>query len=311
LGVSISGSGALSFFNVQSSELYLEATASFAAGSYAPFLSASLQALAGDSEERLFGLGQTNWTANDDNGCPLGNNSIVPLQRNGQRINLQQTKFHVAIPFLYSTAGYGLLFNMPGYGAVTVGEFGTGGSSWLADAALALDFWVTGLPAGAAPSSAAPIYRQYADATGHAPMLREDAMLFWQSRLRYKSSAIATQVASQYQQLQLPVGVLVVDFYNQVWDGDFKPNSACFPSLPQLTSAVRSLINASVVFSVWPEVRANSSQFAMFSAAGCLSNSDLFADARALDTTIPKCRDLIWGLVKPNYYDGGVTAFWL
>ena len=43
----------------------------------------------------------------------------------GSSVDLLQRKFHVAIPFAYSTAGYGFLFNMPGYGGVTVGARGT------------------------------------------------------------------------------------------------------------------------------------------------------------------------------------------
>ena len=38
-----------------------------------------------------------------------------------------------------------------------------------------------------------PRYHSYADATGHAPMLRDDAMLFWQSRDRYKVLANNTR----------------------------------------------------------------------------------------------------------------------
>ena len=49
----------------------------------------------------------------------------MPFIRNGQAVDLLQRKFHVAIPFAYSTAGYGFLFNMPGYGGVTVGARGT------------------------------------------------------------------------------------------------------------------------------------------------------------------------------------------
>ena len=36
---------------------------------------------------------------------------VVPLERNGQTVGLHQRKFFVAIPFAYSTAGYGFLFN--------------------------------------------------------------------------------------------------------------------------------------------------------------------------------------------------------
>lgn len=47
-------------------------------------------------------------------------------------------------------------------------------------------------------------------------MLREDAMIFWQSRNRYMTSNIAMGVAEHYKQLDLPVGVLVIDYKNQV-----------------------------------------------------------------------------------------------
>jgi alpha-D-xyloside xylohydrolase len=79
---------------------------------------------------------------------------------------------------------------------------------WDAHAALGLDMWVTAPPSADAGLPA--VRRQYSDATGHAPPLREDAMLFWQSRNRYKSTAIALSVADQYEQLKLPIGVLVI-----------------------------------------------------------------------------------------------------
>ena len=58
---------------------------------------------------------------------------------------------------------------------MVVGDKGVGGMVWRADAALDLDVWITALPAGTAAGAAAPIYEQYADATGHAPPLRENA----------------------------------------------------------------------------------------------------------------------------------------
>ena len=185
--------------------------------------------------ERIYGLGQGNWTK--EGGCPSGPQRIVPLLRNGQRVNLQQRKFHVSIPFAYSSAGYGVLYNMPGYGAVEVGALGQGGMEWTSEAtALGLDFWVTAHPpcveceesggtlvdarkhggVTSSPRAAEPIYAQYADATGHAPLLRESAQLFWQSRNRYKSSAIAMRIADRYAALDLPVGMLVIDYKNQV-----------------------------------------------------------------------------------------------
>jgi hypothetical protein len=56
------------------------------------YFSASL-ATRPDEPERIFGLGQGNWTA--EGGCPSGEQRVVPLIRNGQAVNLQQRKFHV------------------------------------------------------------------------------------------------------------------------------------------------------------------------------------------------------------------------
>ena len=112
-------------------------------------------------------------------------------------------------------------------GDVSIGAHGVGGAKWSSHAALYLDFWVSALPAKATPGDLAPIYEQYADATGHAPPLRDTAKVFWQSRNRYKSSDIALSIADRYQQLDLDVGVLVIDYKNQLHDGDFAPNPAC------------------------------------------------------------------------------------
>jgi alpha-glucosidase (family GH31 glycosyl hydrolase) len=78
---------------------------------------------------------------------------------------------------------------------------------------------------------------------------------FRQSRNRYKSSAIALSVAQRYADLKLPVGVIVVDYKNQHIDGDFAPNSDCYPSLKALSDGIRSSINATTMFSFWPVSR--------------------------------------------------------
>ena len=81
----------------------------------AGYFTANLSVTAGDANEVVYGLGQGNWTA--EGGCPAAGAAgarIVPLERNGQAVDLMQRKFHVSIPFVYSSAGYGFLFNLPG-----------------------------------------------------------------------------------------------------------------------------------------------------------------------------------------------------
>lgn len=309
LKVELLASGALALTSVDTGKLLFVATPSLEAKSGAAYLSAGLALTPGDATERIYGLGQGNWTA--EGGCPSGPQRVVPLERNGQRVKLQQRKFHVAIPFVYSTAGYGLLYHQFGAGSVDVGV--KGGMSWRSDAALGLDVWVSARSAStsaAAGASAEAIYQQYADATGHAPALRPEAMLFWQSRNRYRSTEIALAVADRYKALDLPVGVLVIDYKNQVHDGDFAPNPACYPSVRALSNGVRSRLNASTVFSFWPEVLADAAEFATLRAAGCLINADL--GGKAIDPTPKACRELIWSrFLRPRYYAQGVAAYWL
>ena len=70
---------------------------------------------------------------------------------------------------------------------------------------------MSALPADVKAPGSEVIYKQYADATGHAPPLREDAMIFWQSRNRYKSSEIALSIADRYSQLDgIDVGALLI-----------------------------------------------------------------------------------------------------
>ena len=81
----------------------------------AGYLTASLRLTPGDKTEKIYGLGQTGFTKSG--GCPPSDpkaTKAVPLARNGQTITLLQTKFAVAIPVAFSSAGYGLLFHMPG-----------------------------------------------------------------------------------------------------------------------------------------------------------------------------------------------------
>ena len=90
------------------------------------------------------------------------------------------------------TAGYGLLFNMPGYGNVSVGHAG----GMAAGARGAVARLLGHRPAGGRNAPGVADLFQYADATGYAPPMPE-ALSFWQSRNRYKSSEIALSIADR------------------------------------------------------------------------------------------------------------------
>ena len=102
----------------------------------------------------------------------------------------------------------------------------------------------------------------------------------------------------------------MVDYENEKIDGDFQPNPDCYPSLSNLSAAIRTKLNATTVFSFWPEAKSGSMNFNLLRQAGCIINADL--GGFALDTTVEACRTLIWTkFLKPRYYSQGVSAYWL
>ena len=95
--------GVLIFSRVDTGLTLFRATpGAFAKSTTQGYLSGTLSIEAADCNERIFGLGQGNWTNYGSPGCAsMGPERVVPLQRNGQTVGLQQQKFHVSIPFAY------------------------------------------------------------------------------------------------------------------------------------------------------------------------------------------------------------------
>ena len=226
-------------------------------------------------------------------------------------------QFHIGIPWAYSVeAGFGVLLNNPGDGTVNISV--SGAMDWQLVAQQQLDFWIT-TTATATPDAAtssrvvggaATIYKQYADAVGHAPPLPAYAALFWQCRLRYRTAKIAQDIAAGYQQRNLSLGVLVVDFMNQATDGDMHMNPKCYGTGREITDWVKNISTMGggqtrTMLSFWPDIRSDSDGFSALNAAGCVHDG-------TVDPTSKHCRDLIWqNYVKPNYVDHGIMDFWL
>ena len=68
-----------------------------------------------------------------------------------------------------------------------------------------IDLWVT----TAAPGDQVfhGILSNYADATGHAPVLPDTHTGFWQSEMRYRTADEIVEVAEQYAARKVPLGL--------------------------------------------------------------------------------------------------------
>lgn len=95
-----------------------------------------------------------------------------------------------SIPWYASSAGFGFLWNSPGYGYV---DFGPSGTTWFANATQNVDFWVVTTPPAETGTSTGAMLKallaRYVDVVGHAPPMPAYATGFIQSKNRYRNQA--------------------------------------------------------------------------------------------------------------------------
>lgn len=244
--------------------------------------------------EKLYGMGQYQQPNLDLKGCML-----ELAQRNSQ----------ASVPFLLSSQGYGFLWNNPAIGRVT---FAQNGTEWEAAVSEQLDYWIT---AGDTP---AEISEAYARVTGTPPMMPEYAMGFWQCKLRYRNQEELLTVAREYKGRQLPLSVIVIDFFHWPNQGDWMFDSRDWPNPDAMIAELKSM-GIELMVSIWPTVDNRTDSYKEMKQNGWLVhterglpiNMDFLGNTTFFDATNPGAREYVWGKAKRHYYDKGVKLFWL
>ena len=244
--------------------------------------------------ERLFGMGQYQQPYLDMKGCVL-----ELAQRNSQ----------VSVPFVISNEGYGFLWNNPAVGKVS---FGKNLTEWVAEACKEMDYWIT------AEDKPKELLYQYTAATGRAPMMREDCMGLWQCKLRYRTQEEVLSVARQYHKLEIPIDIIVIDFFHWTVQGDWKFDEKYWPDPKAMVDELHSM-GIKVMVSVWPSVDRRSENFnemmerglLMRTERGAAQTYDYQGDCVQIDPTNPETRAFVWEKCKQHYYDYGIDFFWL
>ncbi len=249
---------------------------------------------AGKDGERIYGMGQYQEEYIDWKGCTL-----ELAHRNSQ----------ASVPVIISSRGYGFLWHNPAIGSVT---FGRNRTTWHAEAAGQLDYWIT---AGDTP---AEISRNYALATGFAPMMPEYGLGFWQCKLRYWNQEQLLNVAREYRKRNLPIDVIVCDFFHWPHMGDYRFDPEFFPDPAAMVKELKEM-GIELMVSVWPQISLNSENYAEMDQQGLLVRAEygeqvgmrFVEDSMFYDATNPRAREYVWQKCRQNYYDYGIRIFWL
>ncbi|GAB3227452.1 glycoside hydrolase family 31 protein [Glycomyces halotolerans] len=244
--------------------------------------------------EKLYGMGQYQQDLLDVKGA-----TFELAHRNSQ----------ASIPFVLSSAGYGFLWHNPAIGTAT---FAANRTEWVAESTGQLDYWIT---VGSTP---ARISAAYADATGHAPMMPEYGLGYWQCKLRYWNQEQLLEVAREHRRRGLPLDVIVADFFHWPEMGDFRFEDEFWPDPEAMVRELREM-GVELMVSIWPQVSVESENFAMFKKDNLLVRTERGMEVQMgfqgpsvfLDPTNPRTREAVWALCKRNYHDLGIRVFWL
>jgi alpha-D-xyloside xylohydrolase len=245
----------------------------------------------------------------------LGQHQHGKLDNKGAVIDLVQRNTEVSIPFAVSSRGYGFLWNHPGIGRV---ELGTTATRWVSEQTRQWDYWITA-------GDPRQVLRNYAEATGKPPMLPAWASGFWQCKLRYKNQAEVLRVAREFKRRNLPLSVLVIDYFHWSKLGEWQFHPEDWPDPGAMVAELESM-GVKTMVSIWPTVNPNSSNYAEMAQRGLLVGTEqgiggqLMSFDRDLeglvpmsyyDATNPEARAFIWEKASEGYGRHGIGAWWL
>lgn len=245
-------------------------------------------------KEKLYGMGQYQQPYLD-----LKGGDLEMAQRNSQ----------ASVPFLLSSLGYGLLWNNPSVGRAVLG---TNIMSFSASSTTKLDYWVV------IEDHPKKIVQAYCAVTGRPPMMPEYGLGFWQSKLRYQTQEETLAVAREYKRRNLPLDVIVIDFFHWRAQGEWSFDKDYWPDPQAMCDELRSL-GVEPMVSIWPTVEPDSENWDEMTEKGLLIRSergfraamDFQANTVHFDTTNPAARKYVWGKAAQNYGQYGIRLFWL
>lgn len=247
-----------------------------------------------DKDEHLYGMGQY------QNDC---------LDLKGTVLELAQKNTQISIPFLLSSKGYGFIWNNPSIGRADLSLTST---SFTAKYARQIDYFIF---SGKTPSE---LVCKYSDLTGKSPVMPDFGAGFWQSKLRYVSQEELLSVAREYKRRNLPLSVIVADYYHWPNSGDWKFDPRFWPDPAGMVRELDSM-GIKLLVSVWPTVVSESENYESLRINNYLIRPEKGVNAflpfagmqTFIDPTRSEARDFVWSKIKHNYYDSGVRMFWM
>ena len=219
---------------------------------------------------------------------------------------------NVCVPFLVSTAGYGLIWDNPSKTTIDLGF--NQQNVWSSEVGDRISFFVI------AGDTSDRIYEGYRLLTGVTHLLPRATYGYIQSKAIYPTQAQLLAVAKGYRDRHLPLDVLVVDFLNMTKQGELDLDPARWPDPAGMNKQLHSMGIGSLL-SVWPHFAPETLFYNMLLQKGWLiqdatgkPDAGGFKDVIGpnIDTTNPEAAKWWWESIRDRYIKPyGFDYLWL
>ena len=243
----------------------------------------------------------------DEHFYGLGHEASGCFDLKGCTIDLRHVNAKCTIPFVYSSLGYGFLWNMPSTGRC---ELANNRTRWTSDCTKQIDYIVVG-------GTPREVSAAFADLTGHAPEMPHWATGFWQSRLRYETQDEVLNVARRYKELGIPLSVIVIDYFHWTEQGDYKFDPKYWPAPQKMADELHEM-GIKLMVSMWPTINEKSENYRIMLDNNMLIRTsrgqnkifDFYGPQAVIDPTNPETRKFVWSKLKEDYIDNGIDCLW-
>lgn len=237
----------------------------------------------------------------------LGHEASGKFDLKGCSFDIRHVNAKCTIPYVYSSLGYGFIWNNPAVGNVELSENRT---RWSVNATGKIDYVVIA-------GNPKEVSETLADLTGHAPVMPHWATGFWQSRLRYETQEDLLEVARRYKEINVPLSVIICDYFHWTEQGDYKFDPKYWHDVKAMTDELHEM-GTKLVVSVWPTVNERSENYYYMLDNNMLIKTkngsnrvfDFYGPQAEIDVTNLKTREFVFSKLKENYLDNGVDGLW-
>ena len=268
--------------------------------------------------EKTFHVGASFAVQPGEHYYGLGQNQEGVLDLKGRTIDCQHyydapAGETVCVPFMVTNKGYGIVWDNASATTVSPGLHNS--THWQSKVGERVSFFViTG-------DTTDQLYAGYAKLTGTTPLPPKAAFGLIQSKARYESQAELLDVAQGYRKRNLPLDVMVLDWFYWTRMGQLDIDRTYFSDPKGMNDTLHAMGMHSII-SVWPRFERESRYYNFLTAKGWLLHDKdgsvvdglpVRADRAGalLDSTNPDARGWFWGKIRDNIASQGFDWFWL